>query len=706
MAVRMEDTRWVRGAFGLAPNARGRRDLSRPRTSAEFKFSDTTLGGNQAINPLPQFTRFADPKVGGLLTRTDLSKTYEDKIFKREDKVGSYSMGRTYSEIIDDNAQYVHMRFGVPKYTGMIAFFANMYDRDAAKLAKTGKFSSTMRDLGRAAGLGAMFVLIPWGVLIPLIVTSKVLKVVTGKKPSKYYYLKPTPNLYLQAVQIMADTQLLHHKLVPYTEAFGQDRKQDVTEAGNVLNSQIDELYASLPDIWKSNGKFDVYRAVNRYQVLANYQAAEVTRIYNQSRNEKEYLARLDSYLKNARRTNIMHDQVTEQEMSLQRLSMSYANNPMYQVDPDEELAEAATWDAIKAKHDARVAIDGADILNEQELGDELTAPSSDNTGTPGSGTGIDPDQTSGTFWSGLWEWASDGIASDTEAFASELREGGDWITFRIDGKSAISDSFSNGTTEPAIATTLNSLSSTARTIEASSSGGKTGLNLIDDVMDGVKNFVGGAFEALHVTGLAAIYGSSVVDIPEVWDVSSAQAGSESITIQLRTPYGNDLAIFQNITLPLCFILAGCLPLATGKQTHTSPFLCEMYSRGRQNIRLGIIDSVSIQRGVGNMGWRTDGKMLACDVTFNVKDLSKVMHMAVVKDPSMFDDDNMFTDYMATLGAASLQEMTSDMEKMIFNGNKWKQSWKSFFMEGRIANSFTNTLPMSLLKALSASSSR
>lgn len=701
MAVRMEDTRWVRGVFGLPPMARGRRSLSRPRTSAEFKFSDTSLGGNQAINPPPQFTRFADLKVGGLLTRTDLSETYQRKLIKREDQVGSYSMGRYYSETIDDNAQYVHMRFGVPKYTGMIAFFANMYDRNAATLAKTGNYTSIMRSLGQGVGLGAMFALIPWGVLIPLIVTSKVLKVVTNKKPSKYYYLKPTPNLYLQAVQAMADTQLLHHRLVPFTEAFGQDKKKDVTEEGNLLNSQIDELYSALPDIWKSNGKFDVYRAVNRFQVLANYQSAEVERIYAQSRNEKEYLKNLQKYLDNARRTNTMQNKVSESEMSLQALAMSYADNPMYQLSEEEEREAAATWDALNRKYVSAEGATAEDILNQQELGEDY-----DTLSDLESSTVPDPEQTNGSFWSGLWEWAGDGTARAGEAIASELREGGDWITFKVDAKSTMSDSFSNTTSEPAIATTLNAMSSTARSLEVSSAGGKTGFDVIDSAISGVKEFVSGALDSLHITGLAAIYGSSIIDIPEVWDSSSAQVGSESFTIQLRTPYGNDLAIFQNITLPLCFILAGCLPLATGKQTHTSPFLCEMYSRGRQNIRLGIIDSVSIQRGVGNMGWRADGKMLACDVTFTVKDLSKVMHMPIVKDPGIFDDDNMFTDYMATLGGASLQEMTSVLEKVVFNGNKWKQSYKSYFMEGRVASSFAASLPVSILKGFSQATSR
>lgn len=132
--------------------------------------------------------------------------------------------------------------------------------------------------------------------------------------------------------------------------------------------------------------------------------------------------------------------------------------------------------------------------------------------------------------------------------------------------------------------------------------------------------------------------------------------------------------------------------MATGKQTHTHPFLCEMYSRGRTNIRLGMIESVSITRGTGNMGWRVDGKMLSCRVTITVKDLSKVMAMPLIRDPSIFDDHNTYTDYMATLGGASLHNMTYDMDRLVFNLNKYTQSWKSAFMSGRVANSFNNTV--------------
>lgn len=696
MGKRVTDNRWVRGAFGLAPMSRDRRNLSVPKTSAHMKFADTTFGGNQALNAPPQKTRFADIKATGLFANTDYrdsSKADNSGIFETEGNAGSYRMGRDYSENMDDMAQYVHFRFGVPKYTGAIAFFANMYDRDAAQLAKTGEYSSIMRDMGTAAGLAAMFIAIPMGVIIPLILTAQVLKFALNKKPSRYYYLKPSMNLYLQAVQAMADTQLLHHQLVPMWEPFNADRYQEVGEKDNKI--PIEEVYSQLPDIWKSNGKFDVYKAVNRYQTLANYQAKTLEDLYAKAKTEEELAAMMDGYIKQAKRTSAMKDQINDQALSLQNLAMMYAENPAYQINEKDEKARSEAWSAIKDRYASGQGQSSESIADEQLQARMASAQES------GDGK-VDPNQTQEGFWGSIFNFTSN-VAEQT---ASELKDGGQWVTFKVNNKGEVSDSFSNSTKEPEIASTLNSLSSKARSLEVSTSGGNTGYDFVDSATKGIKDFIGGALDTFHITGLAAIYGSSYTDIPEVWDSSNASVSSESFTIPLRTPYGNDLSIFQDITLPLLFLLAGALPLSTGKQTYTSPFLCEMYSRGRKNIRLGMIESIQLNRGVGNMGWRADGKMLACDVTVTIKDLSKVMHMPILRDPSIFDDDNMYTDYMATIGGASLHQMTYSLEKMVFNLNKWKQSYKSAFSSGRIANSIANTMPARMLSALTSGNAK
>jgi len=697
MGLRLTDAKWMRGAFGLLPTARDRRNLSVPKSSADYKFADTTFGGNQALNSPPQSTRFADLKATGLLANIEYrdGKDQVDKssTFENENNSGSYRMGRVYSKSIDDMAQYVHFRFGVAKYTGSIAFYANMYDRDAARLARTGEYSGVMRMLGGATGLAVMFALAPAAVIVPLLVVSNVLRYALNKKPSKYYYLKPTMNLYLQAVQAMADTQLLHHQLVPMLEPFNSDRYQEVTEEGN--NIPIEEVYSQLPDIWKSDGRFDVYKAVNRYQTLANYQAKTIEEIYTNAADGESFQTALEKYMEDARKSATLKSQINDNDLSLSTLAYMYAENPAYQISEADEKKRVEVWGALRERYASAEGMSADGIVSEQ-LQADVTESANKKDGK------VDVNQTSKTFWGSIGEFASDVL----ETTASEIRDGGQWVTFKVSGKSEVSDSFSNSSKEAEIASTLNGLSSSAKSLDVTFSGGKTGFDFVDSATSAVKNFLGGTLQAFNLSGLSAIYGSSFTDIPEVWDRSSASVASESITIQLRTPYGNDLSIFQDITLPLLFILAGVLPLSNGKQTYSSPFLCEMYARGRQNVRLGMFESVSVSRGVGNMGWRADGKMLACDVTIMVKDLAKIMHMPIVRDPSIFDDDNMYTDYMATIGGASLTQMTYNLEKVVFNLNKWKLSWKSAFSSGRIANSIANTMPARVLSGLTAGVSR
>ena len=63
----LKDTDWIRQSFMLPRKSIANADsIRRTLTDARFKFTDTTLGGNFAINPPPQFTRYADLVVPSL----------------------------------------------------------------------------------------------------------------------------------------------------------------------------------------------------------------------------------------------------------------------------------------------------------------------------------------------------------------------------------------------------------------------------------------------------------------------------------------------------------------------------------------------------------------------------------------------------------------------------------------------------------------
>ena len=703
MTQQRVDRFWTRGMFGLSPFAKDKRNLSiRQETSADFKFEDTTLGGGPAINMPYQYTKYADIRTGGLFA-TDEYRSNPSRFFENSGNSGSFQIGRVYSETHSDYSQLLHLRFGQAKYTGSISFFANMHDRNMAILAKNGEFTLSYR-MGQATGLYVMFFVVPLAVTIPLMILSRVLKFVLQKKPSKYYYLKPAQHLYLQAVQAVLDTQLIHWRMVPYTELFGQDKVKDVTEDGHILKKNMKEAYKALPDVWKSNGKFDVFKMINRYQVLADYQAATIQEIYEKA-DSAGFQPAIRRYLQKAKRTHIMRDAVTSDQSGLYEMSEAYSRNPLYQMDETKDKMEQEHWEGLRAKFEASGA-SAADIINEQEAGaaskaaaaEEATLQMSNVGATGPEETGFV--QTVADFWKGLI-----GGGDFSEQMAAEMKDGGQWLTLKVNAKDSITDSFSSSTKTPEIASAINGVTAAARTIDFSTSNGNTGFTPLDTAKDALFGFIGGALDTVALTGLLTVAHGSVVDIPEVWESSSSSVGDVTYQLQLRSPYGNDFSLFQDIIVPMAFLFAAAVPLASGKQTHVSPFLCEAYSRGRQTVRLGMITNLTFTRGVGNMGWRADGRAMAVDVSFTIKDLSTVMTMPLIRDPGIWDDDNKYTDWMATLGAASIQDMTYGLNKVTLNMNKWMQSWKSRFMSGRIVSDARSTWLARVASNLAAASS-
>jgi hypothetical protein len=165
-----------------------------------------------------------------------------------------------------------------------------------------------------------------------------------------------------------------------------------------------------------------------------------------------------------------------------------------------------------------------------------------------------------------------------------------------------------------------------------------------------------------------------------------------------------------NLYVPLCMILAAALPLTTGKQSYTSPFLVEIYDRGRAQTRLGIIDSISIQRGTGNQGFNNAGSAMAIDVSFTVQDLSSVMHMPIIQgfnpltNPTagLFDDDTVFTDYMAVLGSLTLNEQQYAGERLKLRLTRSMANMNTWFSTAHTAQWVGDLGPLQLVSAFMA----
>lgn len=662
----LRDINWVRQSF-LVPTD----DLNKPLleekelrnrtfTTARFKFVDTTPGGNLCINPPPQFTRNADIKVNNIFTP-------KNETGAPVQSTGSRGLGRYYSEAIDDNMRIISMRFGVPQFNSLTTFFTGFYNSDAAALAKTGRAGGLIHSFFQAATFVVTMMSLP---LLFLNLAGNAYRFISGNPSSKYYYLKPTMPLYWNAVNTIVNTIAVNKGIMP--RAFSDDTRNKYGDNRFLFTkSDLERFKSLMPDTFMDDG-IDVYALSTRAQRLAR-------RVYAQM--DKVYKDLADGKLKNGDIVAALED--------IERNGMSI---------PAKDYVSVTRLPGLLAKWITTVqgyVVPGAALANAAV---KVTADAIEKKEQTSGADGGPSDETSksqeisGSLGVEVLPQSEADIAGWQEYLDAELDDGSTFISFRIDAEGPVSESFSNTVGESDIQSKFNGMSGDSRSTSFSFAGGNlvggsVAGDIFQSVMGTVVDAVSGIRNGLQLSGLAALGGSAFVDIPQHWQSSVAQLPSMNYSFTLTSPYGNKISQLTNIYIPLAMILAAALPLSTGKQSYTSPFLVELYDRGRAQTRLGIIDSLSISRGTANLGFNNSGEAMAIEVQFSVKDLSTVMHMPIVKGMSLlnptagvFDDDNTFTDYMAAISGMTLQEQIYTGDKFKLALTRWNsafQSWKS-----------------------------
>lgn len=296
-------------------------------------------------------------------------------------------------------------------------------------------------------------------------------------------------------------------------------------------------------------------------------------------------------------------------------------------------------------------------------------------------------------------EWVK-GWGEGFVTYSKDVAKGGaEWVNFRVDAVKTVTETFNSQTAPSELQSRINGASSLASEMRFSLSDLNTGFAPLDSIVGGIRNMFLGLGDGLHLSGLAVLMGSGYIDMPERWTDSNVQLPSLTYTIKCRPPYGNVLSRYLNMHFVIACLLAGALPISYGRHAYGAPFLCEFYMQGKAQSRLAIIDSLSITRGEGNLGWSEDGDFLGCDITFTVKDLSSVMHApidsgmdTVVSLRWLISDDNIFNDYMAVLSNLSVAEMTYSWEKLKRNFATWKVTHQNFLSPSRMAVAVGDTM--------------
>lgn len=680
----LRDRDWVRKSFMLS-TVNMEDAAFRLQTLATQKFTDTRLGGNFTINNVPQYTRTADIRVSGLNSANQITNNAQGE---------HQGMGRFYSEQIDDNSQQIFLQFGVAQFNGMASFFTGFYDNEAGLLANSG-----ISTIAYYAGftIGLVVGIAAW----PLLLVGSVARFFLSKPSSKYYYMKETMGLYWNRVNLITNTLGVNMGLVPRV-----NRQKDVTKVEDEFaDDDVDgveswRVYANkmMPDVFSPRGGVNVYAVANRAQRLDDQRyLLELETFGGDSFTAKNAFEKLKGFISgkgvgkggdlsvtdpgNAKRPGIENPT----KNSLENFLKHYHKLALGSMDGKRQ-------DAIETQ-----LSQGVETLQAQ-----AEKPEGDTSKTYVPNVNIRDTYVANKEGDTSLQDLQPGYAKDTtflDYWKANQREGGTYIGFRVDPTGTVSESFSNSTKESAISSKINGVSSDSRSARFSFSDGNTGFDLIDGAISAAKAAASGFLDSVNMSGLLSLAGSAYVDIPEQWQDSTASMPSSSFTIELRAPYGHVLSRFMNIHVPLACLLAAALPISAGKQAYTSPFLCSLFNKGKNQIRLGIIDSLSITRCTGNMGINNNGECLGIDVTISIKDLSKVLHVPIEdgfnplmpwKD-GLISDDSAFKDYMAVLGNLSLADQVYPWRKMFLNLTRKRENIDTFFSRAHFASATGNS---------------
>ena len=493
------------------------------------------------------------------------------------------------------------------------------------------------------------------------------LKFLAGKPTSKFYYLKPTMPLYWHAVQTMVNHIAVSRGIVPRIGSTEDGNRNDKYEFDQ---DALKKLHNLIPEIFMESGSIDVFAMSTRGQRLAKKYRDRMIEASNG-----------DTAGFNQRLRSAVSDQLGE---DTKPTFLGYLENYLKSAFSQPKETSSGEGEASAS--------------TESFKPDELS---------------------NDTFLDYFLD--------------AEMDDGGAFASFRVNSTGQVSESFSNTVQESELAGKINGMSSSSRSTNFSLANGNLDDGIIGKVVGGVmsavKDVATGIMDSLSVSGLAALGGAALVDIPKHWQSSSANLPRANYTISLVSPYGNPISQLLNIHVPLAMLLAGALPLSTGKQSYTSPFLLELYDQGRCQTRLGMIDSLTVTRGTANLGFDRDGHAMAIDVTFSVVDMSSIMHMPISEGFSVtralvggaagavaggavgaaagaavangiFDEDTVFSDYMNILAGMGLADQIYQIRKLKLNMTRQMTDFKNWTSPARLASFAGDLLPARLIAGI------
>lgn len=240
------------------------------------------------------------------------------------------------------------------------------------------------------------------------------------------------------------------------------------------------------------------------------------------------------------------------------------------------------------------------------------------------------------------------------------------YVNFYIDPNTTVSESISNTTQTSQLEGKFDSLEGIVKEADMIIKS-SNGSDFLSGVLDWGENAVAGLanvatlglFKDMLGLGEEVLHGSNLI-FPEIW-TDSDYSKSFSVVINLASPYGDKESIYLNIIVPMLHALCLALPRQSSPNTFNSPFLIRGYAQGWFSIDMGMVESITIEKGP-EQSWTVDGLPTEAKVTLNIKELYSNLMMSPSTQPSLFFANQGLIDY---LGVTCGVDMT--MPNVYFN---------------------------------------
>lgn len=609
----------------------------------QHNYQDTRVGGNDAFNNVWAFGEDDDISRG---------------IFT-VDKDKGIGMGRVYASTTQQNQVIAWFTFGIPRFSKFSAFYQQAFDSNLIDLNTKGFNPSIF--------LGAIFDIAALSIEIPLLPIKWLNQQRLDRyKIGRFYELRACMHLYYKYVDSMLAQWLVSAGL--YMNGSESDAGRDVFASPD-----------SVPDALTDGAS--IWDIIQRKALNLGASNQKVTKYagtrYNDP-NEKDENKLLDKSIRNDDGT-LSKDKLKGNIRLMEAEANRVANKGFGSTtDLTAQLFENSGKNDPTSSTPNNAEL-GAYLEKLKEIQQQNLSASSN-----ASDTNSVFDDEYGVSWSDKFQASALGATQ--------------YIGFRIDRSVDASESFSNSTSPSEFAQTFNDSVRSANNQQLKSIlSGDTGIPIVDGLLSQAKGIFQAAGDAISsMTGIdfftnlgSAVVSGAYLDIPEQY-AGSDFGKSHSINLQLRSPYGDMISIYQSIIVPLSMVLAGCLPRAGGDNSYVQPFLCRVYCKGMFSVPMGIIDSVNIKRGSSEFGWTYQNLPTCVDVSISIKDMSPVMYMTMTDGifTSIIAQDSAFKEYMLTLSGVGLWERLStwrrwqrnityiarNLRNVIGNPNYWSHS--------------------------------